>query len=109
MARIHCSTYEEVSRCGVVCADTRFRNNSFAQIRRQLAQTSVGPAMGSRRLSDREGSPRSEDDCDLATNGGNLSPDRCATSMCMDSPDAARAFAEQLNSCLLYTSPSPRD
>ena len=41
---------------------------------------------------------RSEDDCDHATNGGNLSPDRCATSMCMDSPDAARAFAEQLNS-----------
>ena len=40
---------------------------------------------------------RSEDDCDHATNGGNLSPDRCATSMCMDSPDAARAFAEQLN------------
>lgn len=42
---------------------------------------------------------RTEDDADqAATNGGNLSPDRCATSMCMDSPDAARAFAEQVSS-----------
>lgn len=40
---------------------------------------------------------RSEDDCDQAATNGNLSPDRCATSTCMDSPDAARAYTEQYN------------
>lgn len=41
---------------------------------------------------------RSEDDCDQALTGGNLSPERCATSMCLESPDAARAFTDRLNS-----------
>jgi hypothetical protein len=46
---------------GICCADCRFRNSSFAQIRQHLARPSM-PGLRSRRLSDRTGSPQRRSD-----------------------------------------------